>query len=89
MAGAPNKPKGSVKNLYKPYGVEKAIFSLDCGDKGMCQYSLVKSSVVKKSEQCLTGPCLTQGMGYASSCDISLVRDMNDVPWSISMSFWR
>lgn len=31
----------------QPYGVEKAVFSLDSGDKGICQWCLVKSSIVE------------------------------------------
>ncbi len=45
MAGAPNNPNGSVTNWCNPNGVVKAVFSLDKGDKGICQYPLVKSSV--------------------------------------------
>jgi len=33
VAGAPNNLNGSVLNWYKPYGVEKAGFSLDSVDK--------------------------------------------------------
>ncbi len=45
MSGAPNNPNGSVTNWCNPNGVVKAVFSLDKGDKGICQYSLVKSSI--------------------------------------------
>ncbi len=46
MAGAPNNPNGSVTKWCNPNGVVKAVFfSLDKGDKGICQYPLVKSSV--------------------------------------------
>ncbi len=45
VAGAPNNPNGSVTNWCNPNGVVKADFSLDKGDKGICQYPLVKSSV--------------------------------------------
>ncbi len=34
MAGAPNKPNGSVTNWCNPNGVVKAVFSLDSGDLG-------------------------------------------------------
>ena len=37
MAGAPNNPDGRVLNWYKPSGAEKDVFSLDSGDKGICQ----------------------------------------------------
>ncbi len=45
VAGAPNKPNGSVTNWCNPNGVEKAVFSLDSGDKGIYQYPFIKSSV--------------------------------------------
>ena len=35
MTGALNNPNRSVTNWYNLYGVEKAIFSLDSGDKGI------------------------------------------------------
>ncbi len=43
VAGAPNKPNGSVTNWCNSNGVVKAVFSLDSGDKGICPF--VKSSV--------------------------------------------
>ncbi len=45
MAGAPDNPVGRVTNWCNPNGAVKADFSLDKGDKGICQYHLVKSSV--------------------------------------------
>lgn len=37
VAGALNKPNGSVAIEYKHYGVEKVVFSLGFGDKQNCQ----------------------------------------------------
>ncbi len=45
MASALNKLKRSVTNWFNPNGVVMAVFSLNNGDKGICQYPLVKSSV--------------------------------------------
>ncbi len=45
MVSQPNNPNGSVINWCNPNGVVKAGFSLDKGDKGICQYNLVKSRV--------------------------------------------
>ncbi len=45
MAGAPNNPNRSVTNWCNLNSVVKADFYLDKGDKGICQYLLVKSRV--------------------------------------------
>lgn len=43
----PDQAEGKCDYFFQPVGVEKDIFSVDCGEKGFCQKPLVDMSFVK------------------------------------------
>ena len=71
MSLALQSPNGMTVNCHSPEPVVKAVLGRASGDRGTCQYPLLRSSEENQEPLIPSRASLTQGRGYESLTVIS------------------